>query len=75
MRRHTIYILDVVNVGSTTTRSPLGKTLMKSLVRRYCSAISGEMLALNPPVLKGKKGYGKRQVRLNESLRSHTQYP
>ena len=45
-----MYIRDVVMMGSTMTRSPDLVRPMKSLVRLYCSAMSGEMFALNPPV-------------------------
>ena len=45
-----MYIRDVVMMGSTMTRSPDLVRPMKSLVRLYCSAMSGEMFALKPPV-------------------------
>ena len=46
-------IRESVMLGSEMTRSPvLGSLMTRGLVWRYCSAISGEMLALNAPVPK-----------------------
>jgi hypothetical protein len=49
-----MYTLLIVSAGSTITFSPLLVMRTKSLVRLYCSATKGEILALNKPVPIGR---------------------